>query len=57
MKRNKLLEDSIRSVGNYATGLRDLKKEYKGHSGPDGFNGRRNANSAQYQELAEKLVS
>lgn len=44
-----------RSVGNYATGLRDLKKEYKDTVDQMvSMESQGNANSAQYQELAEK---
>ena len=44
-----------RSVGNYATGLRDLKKEYKDTVDQMvAMESQGNANSAQYQELADK---
>lgn len=44
-----------RSVGNYATGLRDLKKEYKDTVDQMvSMESQGNANSAQYQELADK---
>ena len=44
-----------RSVGNYATGLRDLKKEYKDTLDQMvAMESQGNANSAQYQELADK---
>ena len=44
-----------RSVGNYATGLRDLKKEYKDTVDQMvAMESQGKANSAQYQELADK---
>ena len=44
-----------RSVGNYATGLRDLKKEYKDTLDQMvAMESQGNENSAQYQELADK---
>lgn len=44
-----------RSVGNYATGLRDLKKEYKDTVDQMvAMESQGNTNSAQYQELANK---